>query len=224
MEKVIIEGGASPVEIVGLSEIDGIKSAAFDGITVTLIGAAVDNFGDLTVKGGSADNGIGVRRIIWKGKVEGVERQTVLIVDNVKTGKLRGGWLIFGDAENCLTYYTDSSKLTAKSTGEIKDESAAINLQFVDKKTALTPRTFTFMEKYSMLSLGSAFNHVTITASNHNDIYLSRTVNQVTKINGVIKRGTTAQIDDNNWKFSDEKSFAVETDEDVVKFYDGGSL
>ena len=102
-EILTVSGGKSDVTVRGLDNVDSITEAAFDGITLTLAGAEVDNFGNLTVTGGAADGKIGVRRIIWEGKVNGVERNTVLIVDNVSTGTLRGGWLIFGAEENCLT-------------------------------------------------------------------------------------------------------------------------
>lgn len=219
-EILTVSGGKSDVTISGLADVESIAEAAFDGITLTLTGAAVDNFGDITVSGG-ADNGkIGVRRIIWDGKVDGVERNTVLIVDNVNTGTLRGGWLIFGNEENCLTYYTEPARLTADSTGEISDEAAAITLQFVDKKTALTPRTFTFMEKYSMLSLGSSFDHVTISA--HDDVYISRSSGNI--VSGVIKGNSKAKIDGGQWTFENKKSFVVETANNVVKIYDGSCL
>lgn len=214
---ITLSGSASSVTITGLKNTETITDAAYDGITVTLSGAEVDNFNDLTATGGAADGKNGVRRVIWSGKVDGVERNTVLIVD-LNSGKLRGGWLIFGDEENQLTYYTEPARLTADSTGEITDEKAAVNLQFVDKKTALTPRTFTFMEKYSLLSLGSSFDHVTIAA--HDDIYLSCSKgNKI--ISGVIKGNSKASVDDGQWHFENKNSFAVETSNDVVKFYNG---
>ena len=226
---ITVGGGESAVTINGLNGIEGITEAAFDGITVTLTGAAVDNFSDLNITGGMADNKNGVRRIIWNGKVDGIDRNTVLIVD-LNNGNLRGGWLIFGDEENCLTYYTDSSKLTADSTGSVDDDSAEINLQFVDKKTALTPRTFTFMEKYNLLSLGSAFDHVTITA--RDDVYISRSglmqnakfKMQNSIVSGVIKGKSKAKVDDGNWSFENNDSFVVDTTDSVVKFYDGSCL
>ena len=219
-EILTVSGGKSDVTVRGLDNVDSITEAAFDGITLTLTGAEVDNFGNLTVTGGAADGKIGVRRIIWNGKVNGVARNTVLIVDNVSTGTLRGGWLIFGAEENCLTYYTEPARLTADSTGEISDDSAAISLKFVDKKTALTPRTFTFVEKYSMLSLGSSFDNVTISACK--DIYLSRSTGKI--ISGVIKGNSTAQVNGGQWTFEDKNSFVVETANDVVKIYDGRGL
>lgn len=221
--ELTIGGGESAVVISGLSGVDEVTEAAFDGITVTLTGAAVDNFSELLVLGGAADQKNGVRRIIWNGKVDGVERSTVLIVD-LSNGSLRGGWLLFGEAQNALTYYPDSSKLTADSTGSIEDDDAAIMLHFVDKKTALTPRTFTFMEKYSLLSLGSSFDHVTIDAGNRSDVYLSRSLENSTKISGVIKRGSKASADGGEWKFSDPASFAVETENNAVKFFNGRNL
>ena len=69
--------------------VDGLKSvgaenfSAFDGITLTL-------------KGG-ANN---VRRVIWSGEVDGVQREAVLIVDNDGDGTLKGGWLILGNEQN----------------------------------------------------------------------------------------------------------------------------
>ena len=217
---ITVGGGETAVTINGLNGIEGITEAAFDGITVTLTGAEVDNFSDLVITGGAADNKNGVRRIIWKGKVDGVERNTVLIVDTFGSGALRGGWLIFGDEENYLTYYTDSSKLTANSTGSVDDDSAEITLHFVDKKTALTPRTFTFMEKYNLLSLGSSFDNVTISANN--DVYLSRSQGKI--ISGVIKGKSKAQIDNNQWTFENNDSFVVDTTDNVVKFYNGRNL
>lgn len=218
-ENLVLSGGKSEVTISGLNETDSITEAAFDGITVTLTGAAIDNLGDLQISGGEADGKIGVRRILWKGKVDGIDRNAVLIVDTVKTGKLRGVWLIFGEKENSLTYYTEPARLTADSTGDVTDDKAAISLQFVDKKTALTPRTFTFMEKHSLLSLGSSFDHVTITA--HDDIYLSRSSGKI--ISGVIKGGSKAKVDGGHWSFEDKNSFVVETS-DAVKIYDGSCL
>ena len=206
--------GDSTVTIAGLSAVDEITCFEFDGITVTLNGAAAETFGDLTVGGGSA------RRIIWNGKVNGVERDCVLIVDTFGSGKLRGAWLIFGDEQNHLTYYPDASKLTAQSTGSIDDDAAAISLTFVDRNAALKPRTFTFMEKYSLLSLGSAFDHVTINA--HDDVYLSRS--QGTIISGVIKGGSSARIDCGQWAFDNEHSFVIETADNAVHFYKGGGL
>lgn len=219
-EILTVGGGKSDVTISGLESVDSITEATFDGITLTLTGAEVDNFGDLTVKGGAAENEIGVRRIIWNGKVDGVERNTVLIVDNVSSGTLRGGWLIFGNEENYLTYYTEPAKITAESSGEITEDAAAINLQFTDKKTALTPRTFTFMEKYSMLSLGSSFDNVTISA--HNDIYLSRSNGKI--ISGVIKGNSKAQINGGQWTFENKNSFVVETENEIVKIYGGSDI
>ena len=221
---ITLSGSASDVTIAGLKDTANVTQAVFDGVTVTLSGAEVNNFSDLTITGGAADGKIGVRRIIWDGKVDDVERNTVLIVDNVNGGTLRGGWLIFGEEENHLTYYTDSAKLTAHSSGSIDDETAEISLQFVDKQTALTPRTFTFMEKYSLLSLGSSFDHVTIEASLRNDIYVSRTLKDSTKLNGVIKCGSKARVDNNTWQFEDNNSFVVETSEAGIKFYDGSDV
>ena len=217
---ITISGSESDVTITGLKNSQNVTQAAFDGITVTLSGAEVDNFNDLKVSGGAADGKIGVRRIIWSGKVDGVNRNTVLIVD-LNKGTLRGGWLLFGAEENRLTYYTEPARLTADSTGEISDEKAAVSLQFVDKKTALTPRTFTFMEKYSLLSLGSSFDNVTIAA--HDDIYVSCSKGDKI-ISGVIKGNSKASVDDGQWHFEDKNSFIVETSNDIVKFYDGSCL
>ncbi len=217
MNKKVTLSGA--VTISGLSETDGITESAFDGITVTLTGAAVENFSDLVVTSGGGESI--ARRIIWNGKVDGVMRNTVLIVDNAAGGKLKGGWLIFGEKQNRLTYYKDSSKLTAKSTGSIQDEAAEISLQFVDRETALRPRTFTFMEKYSLLSLGSYFDNATIESSLHRDIYISRTLEDSSKLNGVIRRGDVVIKDGGDWKFNDADSFVAETANNRVKFYSG---
>ena len=220
-ENLVLSGGKSEVTISGLGETDSITEAAFDGITVTLTGAAIDNLSNLQVSGGEADGKIGVRRILWKGKIDGIDRNAVLIVDTVKSGKLRGVWLIFGEQENSLTYYTEPARLTADSTGDVINDNAAVSLQFVDNKTALTPRTFTFMEKYSLLSLGSSFDHVTISA--HKDIYVSRSSgNKI--VSGVIKGNSKAQVDDGQWSFENKNSFIVETSNDNVKFYKGSYL
>lgn len=214
-----LSGGQSDVTINGLNKTDSITQATFDGITVTLTGAEINNLDDLQISGGAAEGKIGVRRIIWNGKIDGIDRNAVLIIDNVTSGKVRGVWLIFGEKENRLTYYTEPARLSAASTGDVIDDKAAISLQFVDKKTALTPRTFTFMEKHSLLSLGSAFDHVTISA--HDDIYLSRSNGKI--ISGVIKGNSKAQIDGGQWSFDDKNSFVIET-ADAVKIYNGGCL
>ena len=193
---ITLAGGESVVTISGLNDVEGITEAAFDGITVTLTGAAVDNVNDLVLSGSNA------RRIIWKGKIDGVERDNVLIVDTL-TGAIKGSWLV---DDSILTYFDhDDPKVT---------------LQFVDKKTALTPRTFTFMEKYNLLSLGSAFDHVTITA--HDDVYLSRSQGNI--ISGVIKGKSKAKIDNSQWTFDNGDSFVAETTDNVVKFYNGRNL
>ena len=214
-----LSGGKSDVTISGLSKTDSITQAAFDGITVTLHGAEINNLDDLKISGGEAEGKIGVRRILWQGKIDGIDRNAVIIIDTVTSGKVRGVWLIHGSQENQLTFYTEPARLTADSTGDVQDDKAAISLQFVDKKTALTPRTFTFMEKHSLLSLGSSFDHVTITA--HDDIYLSRSSGKI--ISGVIKGGSKAKVDGGHWSFEDKNSFVVETS-DAVKIYDGSCL
>lgn len=214
-----LSGGKSDVTISGLSKTDSITQAAFDGITVTLHGAEINNLDDLKISGGEAEGKIGVRRILWQGKIDGIDRNAVIIIDTVTSGKVRGVWLIHGAQENQLTFYTEPARLTADSTGDVQDDKAAISLQFVDKKTALTPRTFTFMEKHSLLSLGSSFDHVTITA--HDDIYLSRSSGKI--ISGVIKGGSKAKVDGGHWSFEDKNSFVVETS-DAVKIYDGSCL
>lgn len=214
-----LSGGKSDVTISGLSKTDSITQAAFDGITVTLHGAEINNLDDLKISGGEAEGKIGVRRILWQGKIDGIDRNAVIIIDTVTSGKVRGVWLIHGAQENQLTFYTEPARLTADSTGDVQDDKAAISLQFVDKKTALTPRTFTFMEKHSLLSLGSSFDHVTITA--HDDIYLSCSSGKI--ISGVIKGGSKAKVDGGHWSFEDKNSFVVETS-DAVKIYDGSCL
>ena len=196
MQNIItLGGGESAVTISGLSNTANIRQAAFDGITVTLSGAEVDNFGDLVLSGGA-------RRIIWSGKAGGIERESVLIVDTL-SGSIKGSWVI-DDGE--LTYFDE--------------EEPKITLQFVDKETALKPRTFTYMAEHKLLSLGSAFDHVTISA--HDDVYLSRSSGRI--ISGVIKGSSKAQVDGGVWSFENDDSFAVETTEGAVKFYDGRCL
>lgn len=201
--ELIVGSGDNAVKVAGLKSIGEENFSAFDGITLTLKGCAVDNFSDLTISGG-ANN---VRRAIWQGEAGGVNRNAVLIVDNDGDGTLKGGWLILGNEQNVLTYYTDAAKISA-------EEDAAITLQFPDKKSALIPRRFTFIEKTSagdgaILSIGAAFDDVTISAGNTNPIYLSRTVNG-TKLNGVLQPLATAQVNSGKWHFSDEDSFIVE--------------
>lgn len=198
----IIGAGEVAVKVVGLKKIAD-KKATFDGITLTLEGGAVDNFSDLTITGG-ANN---VRRVIWQGEAGGVNRNAVLIVDNDGDGTLKGGWLILGNEQNVLTYYTDAAKISA-------EEDAAITLQFPDKKSALTPRRFTFIEKTSagdgaILSIGAAFDDVTISAGASNPVYLSRTVNG-SKLNGVLQPLATAKVNSEQWNFDDADSFIVD--------------
>ena len=95
-------GGQSDVTINGLNKTDSITQSTFDGITVTLTGAEINNLDDLQISGGAAEGKIGVRRIIWNGKIDGIDRNAVLIIDNVTSGKVRGVWLIFGEKENRL--------------------------------------------------------------------------------------------------------------------------
>ena len=200
---LIVGSGESAVKVAGLKSVDADNFSAFDGITLTLKGGAADNFSDLTITGG-ANN---VRRVIWSGEVDGVQRNAVLIVDNDGDGTLKGGWLILGNEQNVLTYYTDAAKISA-------EEDAAIIMQFPDKKSALTPRRFTFIEKTStgdgaILSIGAAFEDVTITAGASNPVYLSRTVNG-SKLNGVLQPLATAQVNSEKWSFNDADSFIVE--------------
>ena len=169
-----------------------------------LFGGAVENFSDLTITGG-ANN---VRRVIWQGEAGGVNRNAVLIVDNDGDGTLKGGWLILGNEQNVLTYYTDAAKIST-------EEDAAITLQFPDKKSALTPRRFTFIEKTSagdgaILSIGAAFDDVTITAGAANPVYFSRTIDGVPKLNGVLQPLATAQVNSEKWNFDDADSFIIE--------------
>lgn len=214
MQKLEITNDQSAVIVEGLIDVKDVESS-YDGITIKLKNAEVKNIADLKVEGSA-------RRIIWNGKVDGVQRNLVLIIDTTN-GKINGGWLIFGDKENCLTYYTDLSKLRSEATGSVDDESAKINLQFVDKKSALTPRTFTFIANHSLLSLGSSFDHVTISSA-EDDIYLSRSLITSSQISGVIKNKSVVKIDNGKWKFDDNKSFVVETSDSEVKIYDGGCL
>ena len=198
----IIGAGEVAVKVVGLKKIAD-KKATFDGITLTLEGGAVENFSDLTITGG-ANN---VRRVIWQGEAGGVNRNAVLIVDNDGDGTLKGGWLILGNEQNVLTYYTDAAKIST-------EEDAAITLQFPDKKSALTPRRFTFIEKTStgdgaILSIGTAFDDVTISAGASNPVYLSRTVNG-SKLNGVLQPLATAKVNSEQWSFNDADSFIVD--------------
>lgn len=202
MEQIIGTGEAA-VKVVGLKKIAD-KKATFDGITLMLFGGAVENFSDLTITGG-ANN---VRRVIWQGEAGGVNRNAVLIVDNEGDGTLKGGWLILGNEQNVLTYYTDAAKISA-------EEDAAITLQFPDKKAALTPRRFTFIEKTSagdgaILSIGAAFDAVTISAGASNPIYLSRTIEGVSKLNGVLQPKATAKVNSEQWHFDDADSYIVE--------------
>ncbi len=200
---LIVDNGENAVTVAGLKSVDADNFSAFDGITLTLKGGAVDNFSDLTITGG-ANN---VRRVIWQGETGGVNRNAVLIVNNDGDGTLKGGWLILGNEQNVLTYYTDAAKISA-------EEDAAITLQFPDKKSALTPRRFTFIEKTSagdgaILSIGAAFDNVTISAGASNPVYLSRTVNG-SKLNGVLQPLATAKVNSEQWKFNDADSFIVE--------------
>ena len=210
MEQIIGVGEVA-VKVVGLKKIVD-KKATFDGITLTLKGGAVDNFSDLTITGG-ANN---VRRVIWQGEAGGVNRNAVLIVDNDGDGTLKGGWLILGNEQNVLTYYTDAAKIST-------EEDAAITLQFPDKKSALTPRRFTFIEKTSagdgaILSIGAAFDDVTISAGASNPVYLSRTADDVSKLNGVLQPLATAKVNSEQWHFNDADSFIV----DGSKIFIGG--
>lgn len=202
---LIIGSGESAVTVAGLKGVGSENFSAFDGITLTLKGGAADNFSDLTITGG-ANN---VRRVIWSGEVADVQREAVLIVDNDGDGTLKGGWLILGNEQNVLTYYTDAAKIS-------EQEDAAITLQFPDKKAALTPRRFTFIEKISagdgaILSIGAAFDDVTISAGGANPIYLSRTMDGVSKLNGVLQPLATAKVNSEKWNFNDADSFIVES-------------
>ncbi|MBQ6297070.1 MAG: hypothetical protein IJK81_05180 [Selenomonadaceae bacterium] len=207
---LIVGSGEKAVKVAGLKSVDAENFSAFDGITLTLEGGAVENFSDLTITGG-ANN---VRRVIWQGEVDGVQRNAVLIVDNDGDGTLKGGWLILGNEQNVLTYYTDAAKISV-------EEDAAITLQFPNKKAALTPRRFTFIEKTSagdgaILSIGAAFDDVTISAGATNPIYLSRTVNG-SKLNGVLQPLATAQVNSEKWSFNDADSFIVEDGKKVFR-------
>jgi len=198
----IIGAGEAAVKVAGLKKIAD-KKATFDGITLILFGGAVENFSDLTITGG-ANN---VRRVIWQGEAGGVQRNAVLIVDNDGDGTLKGGWLILGNEQNVLTYYTDAAKISV-------EEDAAITLQFPDKKAALTPRRFTFIEKTStgdgaILSIGAAFDDVTISAGASNPVYFSRTANGST-LNGVLQPKATAKVNSEQWQFNDADSFIVD--------------
>ena len=220
-DTITIAGGESLVTITGLTNVDSITEAKFNGITAVLTGAEVKNFSDLVVTGGAVDGENCVRRVIWNGKVDDIERSTVLIVDTYETGKLKGGWLIFGEEQNHLTYYNESSKLTADSTGEIDDDSAEISIHFPTKEAALKQRTFTFFEKYDLVSLGASAEYVTINGSLHKDVYISRTVDGVTAFNGVIKQGATAVKNGDDWSFDDNESFIVATKDGAIKFFGG---
>ena len=207
---LVVGNGEKAVKVAGLKSVGSEKFSAFDGITLTLEGGAVENFSDLTITGG-ANN---VRRVIWSGEVDGGQRNAVLIVDNDGDGTLKGGWLILGNEQNVLTYYTDAAKISA-------EEDAAITLQFPNKEAALTPRRFTFIEKTSagdgaILSIGAAFDDVTISAGATNPIYLSRTVNG-SKLNGVLKPLATAQVNSEKWSFNDADSFIVEDGKKVFR-------
>ena len=198
---LVVGNGEKAVKVAGLKSVGSEKFSAFDGITLTLEGGAVENFSDLTITGG-ANN---VRRVIWSGEVDGGQRNAVLIVDNDGDGTLKGGWLILGNEQNVLTYYTDAAKISA-------EEDAAI---------ALTPRRFTFIEKTSagdgaILSIGAAFDDVTISAGATNPIYLSRTVNG-SKLNGVLQPLATAQVNSEKWSFNDADSFIVEDGKKVFR-------
>ena len=57
---LIVGNGKNAVKVAGLKSIGTENFSAFDGITLTLEGGAVDNFSDLTITGG-ANN---VRRVI----------------------------------------------------------------------------------------------------------------------------------------------------------------
>lgn len=196
MEQIIGTGEAA-VKVAGLKKIAD-KKATFDGITLMLFGGAVDNFSDLTITGG-ANN---VRRVIWQGEAGGVNRNAVLIVKNDGDGTLKGGWLILGNEQNVLTYYTDAAKISA-------GEDAAITLQFPDRKAALTPRRFTFIND-GILSIGAAFDDVTITAGNSNPIQLSRTMDGVSTLKGVLQPCATAKVNSGKWIFDDANSFIKE--------------
>lgn len=207
---LIVGNGEKAVTVAGLKSVGSEKFSAFDGITLTLKGGEVENFSDLTITGG-ANN---VRRVIWSGEVDSVQRNAVLIVDNDGDGTLKGGWLILGNEQNVLTYYTDAAKISG-------EEDAAITLQFPNKKAALTPRRFTFIEKTSagdgaILSIGAAFDDVTISAGATNPIYLSRTVNG-SKLNGVLQPLATAQVNSEKWSFNDADSFIVEDGKKVFR-------
>ena len=207
---LIVGNGGKAVKVAGLKSVGSENFSAFDGITLTLEGGAVENFSDLTITGG-ANN---VRRVIWSGEIDGVQRNAVLIVDNDGDGTLKGGWLILGNEQNVLTYYTDAAKISV-------EEDAAITLQFPNKKAALTPRRFTFIEKTSagdgaILSIGAAFDDVTISAGATNPISLSRTVNG-SKLNGVLKPLATAQVNSEKWSFNDADSFIVEDGKKVFR-------
>ena len=181
---LIVGSGEKAVKVAGLKSVGTENFSAFDGITLTLKGGAVDNF-----------------------QAGGVQREAVLIVDNDGDGTLKGGWLILGNEQNVLTYYTDAAKISV-------EEDAAITLQFPDKKSALTPRRFTFIEKTSagdgaILSIGAAFDDVTITAGASNPVYFSRTANG-SKLNGVLQPLATAKVNSEQWNFDDADSFIVE--------------
>lgn len=211
-----VGNGENSVQVAGLKSFDENTFSEFDGISLTLKGCSVEKFSDLTITGG-ANN---VRRTIWQGEVDGVERDAVLIVDNDGDGTLKGGWLVLGNEKNVLTYYTDASKISAESNGSVDEDSAAISLQFIDQKSALIPRRFTFIEKTSagdgaILSIGSAFDNVTISAGNSNQIYFSRTAEGLSKLNGVLQPLATAKVNSENWTFSDEDSFIVEDDKKI---------
>ena len=142
---LIVGNGKNAVKVAGLKSVDAKNFSAFDGITLTLKGGAVDNFGDLTISGG-ANN---VRRVIGSGQAGGVQREAVLIVDNDGDGTLKGGRLILGNEQNVLTYYTDAAQISTQN--------------------------FTTAGDGAILSIGGSFDDVTITAGATNPVYLSRT-------------------------------------------------
>lgn len=214
--ELTVGSGEKAVKVAGLKSSDENIFSSFDGITLTLKGCAVEKFSDLTITGG-ANN---VRRTIWQGEVDGVQRDAVLIVDNDGDGTLKGGWLVLGNEKNVLTYYTDAAKISAESKGTVTENSAAISLQFPDQKSALIPRRFTFIEKTStgdgaILSIGSAFDNVTISAGSSNKIYFSRTTDGDSKLNGVLQPLSTAKVNSEKWTFNDEDSFIVEDDKKI---------
>lgn len=130
MSQAIIGSVENAVTIAGLKSVDAEKFFAFDGITATLTGGAVENFSNLTIMGG-ANN---VRRVIWQGEVDGVRRAAVLIVNNDGDVTLKGGWLILSNEQNVLTYYIDAAKISAESAGNVEEDAGAIIMQFPEKK------------------------------------------------------------------------------------------